>query len=231
MAITQIQGIIKDPEKLKDIFGSTPVLIDDIPLDVLTSETPGYSNEITARPIEAGSEVTDHIINIPDTLRLDGIFTDPDYSIGNILNSVVRGTKVNSGTWQEKRDRLYALRKGKKIISVVTPSKTYDQLVIANITPEITTGTSKAFFFSVEFKKVEFISSQTTQIDDSLIPKKLQEKASAAAKKTTAAKAAKGAKVAEPAKQVPQSKLDSLLDSLGGDDAVNRVLKLIGGGS
>ncbi len=48
MSIAQVQSVIEDPSKLKDLFGSTPTLIGDIVVDVLLGETPILSWEFIA---------------------------------------------------------------------------------------------------------------------------------------------------------------------------------------
>ena len=74
MVLPVVQGIIDNPSKLKDLFGSTPTLIGDIVVDVLLSESPTYSWELTKHPVEAGLDIVDSRYQKPVLVSLDCIF-------------------------------------------------------------------------------------------------------------------------------------------------------------
>jgi len=216
MAITEIQGIIKDPSKLKDIFGSTPILIDDIPVDVLLNETPIYSSDITKHKVEAGLDVTDNRNRRPVGLILECIFTDPDFSLGNVVGSLLSGENpLAQQTWQEKKGALEALDLANKAIDVVTPLDTYESMMITSIQPTVDVSKSRAFFFKIEFEEIRVVSSDVVAVDDSLVPQKLKEKADPAAKKKTGKLKNAGKKAAGAASPKSESVLSKLLSKLG----------------
>lgn len=189
MAITEVQGIISDPSKLKDIFGSTPNLIDDIVIDVILSETPIYSWDIPKHAVEAGTKVGDSRYKKPISLTLDCILTDPDLSVSGIAKSLLAGENpFTQATWQEKRDALTDLMDQNKFIDVVTPNDTYDGLMITDVKPIFDKDKSKAYFFRVVFEKVPVVSSEIVSVDESDIPVKNKPAAKKTAKKTKAGK-------------------------------------------
>ena len=107
MSAPSVANIITDPTSLKDLFRSTPILIGDVKIDVLISETPVYDFEVTGRPVEAGLDVTDARIAKPIALTLECIITDDifELSVSSAL-SMLDGIQ----TWQDKKTALFALQ-------------------------------------------------------------------------------------------------------------------------
>lgn len=221
MAIEQAQGIIEDPSKLKDLFGSTPTLIGDIVVDVLLSEAPLLSWELTAHPVEAGLDVTDSRYQKPVGVTLDCIFTDPEFSIDSLVGGAV-GAIASGGSladanpfakanWKEKRDALEELSKQNKFIDITTPNGEYKSMMIKDIRPIFDKNKTTAYFFRLEAHKVTTVSSDLIAIDDSQIPEDLKAKKDAAAAAKTAKKAKKGKKAADTATPKKSSVLNNLI--------------------
>ncbi len=182
MGFPTVAEAITNPDSLKELFGLNPSLIGDIPVDLVLSYTPGFSAEITRHPVESGFNVTDARIIAPDFLTMECVFTDPEYSGINIAKQALSGTLGASLTtsWRDKRDRLYALANGDDVLTVVTPSASLDSMLISDIRPEITSSTSGAFFFTIDFEKVRIVDSEISLIDEKMIPKEVREKEAAA---------------------------------------------------
>ena len=49
-------------------------------------------------------------------------------------------------------------------------------MLISNITPEITSATANAFFFTIDFERVRIVDSEISLIDEKMIPKEVREK-------------------------------------------------------
>lgn len=176
-------SIVTGLDELKSMFVSTPVLIGDIPIDVLTEEIPLFDYDITKRPVESGSDVTDHRTKRPIGLILECIFTNSELGISNVVSgaaSVVTGGAVGTAlsleTWQDKKTALYALKDNSQRIDITTPLDTYPNMMIGSIRPQQNASTSNAFFFRIEFEEVEIISTEIIEIDEDSIPKELKKK-------------------------------------------------------
>jgi len=219
MSIAQVQSVIEDPSKLKDLFGSTPTLIGDIVVDVLLGETPILSWELTSHPVEAGLDVTDSRYQKPVGVALDCIFTDPEFSLDSLVAGAVSaiGGSLNDAnpfakaTWQEKRDALKELQTKNKFIDVITPNDEYKSMMIKDIRPVFGKDHANAYFFRIECQHVQTVSSDIVAIDDSQIPEDLKAKKDAAAAAKTAKKAKKGKKAAEKATPKKSSVLNNLI--------------------
>lgn len=93
-------------------------------LDAIIEEDPEYMADVTQHPVEAGSEVTDHIQLKNPTLRLKGIISnsplDLSTTIGNVLaggigaitSSQVRSNLLNTGLQQAAGSAGAALMSG-----------------------------------------------------------------------------------------------------------------------
>ena len=221
MAITDIQGIIEDPSKLKDLFGSTPTLIGDIVVDVLLGENTNHSWDITKHPVEAGLDVTDSRYKKPAGISMDCIFTGPEFSVTEIVGDVVSAlasggslkdaNPFSKATWQEKRDALYELMNQNLFIDVVTPNTELSSMMISDVRPLFDKDKANAFFFRVECEHVQTVSNDVVAMDDSQIPEDLKKKKDQDAAKKIAKKAKKGKKAAEDATDKKQSILDGLI--------------------
>jgi hypothetical protein len=215
MVIERTQGIIDDPEQLKELFGTTPTLIDTIPVDVLLSETPTHDWDITSHPVEAGLDVSDSRYKRPVSVTLDCIFTDPDFSIDGILESVVGdiatggnlddSTLFRESTWGEKKEALETLAARNVLIDITTPNDTYTSMMIKSIRPLYDKDKSNAFFFRLVADNLEIASSDIVAIDAAEIPDDPQ------AKKKTNKTKNKGKKTA-----VEDEKKSSVLNNLIG---------------
>lgn len=221
MVVPIVQGIITDPKKLKDLFGSTPTLIGDIVVDVLLSESPIYAWDLTKHPVEAGLDVTDSRYKKPVGVALDCIFCDPEFSadalIGNVINAIAQGGSLKDAnpfakaTWQEKRDALFELMDLNKIIDCTTPNGEYFGVMIKSVRPTTDKDKSNAFFFRIELESVETVSSEVVAIDDSQIPEDLKAKKDAAAAAKTKGKTRGGKKTTDTASEKKSSVLNNLI--------------------
>lgn len=199
MGIPSPANIVSDPSSLMDMFKSTPILIGEVVVDVLVSETPVYDFEVTARPVEAGLDVTDARIAKPVSLTLECIITDDiiELSLASAL-SLLGGIQ----TWQDKKNKLFELKDSNQLIDVITPLDTYDDMVIASLQIDQTKSTSTALFFRISFKNIKLVKTAFGLVDDSAIPEAKKKKKKSKHKKgddSAADKAAEGTKDGENA--------------------------------
>lgn len=221
MVLPTAIGIIKDPSKLKSLFGSTPTLIGDIVVDVLIGESQALAWDLTKHPVEAGLDVTDSRYQKPVAVSLDCVFCNPDLSLGGLAEgavaSIVSGGSLADAnpfakaTWEEKRDALRDLQTSNKLIDVTTPNNEYTSMMIQSIQPIFDKDKSDAYFFRISLERVETVSSDIVAIDDSQIPEDLKAKKDAAAAAKTGKKKPSGKKNTEPAGEKKSSILNNLI--------------------
>jgi len=127
--------------------------IDTIELDVTMRENHNYSSRVTNYPIEDGSTLSDHIINEPTTLNLEGIVTDSPLAIFPTFNRSVKAF-----------NQLVDLHRKRVVIKVVSGIKVYEKMVITSldVPREVLTGQSLRFNIQLQ----EVILDSTVLLQD-----------------------------------------------------------------
>jgi hypothetical protein len=179
--MADVVSIIRDPSKLKDLFGSTPVTIGDIKVDVLVSETPVFEWDIPTRRIDVGVDISDSRYKKPVGVTLDCEFLNPDYSITNLAKGAASaftgGPGFDNDTWETKRDKLMDLINENELITIITPSTfDYSDMMIDAMQPDFNPQNGEGFFFRVSARHVEQVSSAVLSIDQGLLPDDLKRK-------------------------------------------------------
>jgi len=174
-----IISVIKDPSKLKDLFGSTPVTIGNIRVDVLVYEVPIFEWDIPTQRVDVGVDVSDSRYKKPVGVTLDCEFLDPDFSITNVVKSAVSdfagGAGFDDESWETKRDKLIDLADRNELITIITPSTfDYSDMMIDALQPDFNPQNGEGFFFRVSAKHVEQVSSEVQSFDQGLLPDELK---------------------------------------------------------
>ena len=217
MAFPSVANIINNPGELKQLFGLIPTTIGDVIVDCLPSFSDSMDADITGHPIETGFEITDARTIRPQQITLECIFTDPDYSGGNIARSALAGTlssQMNS-TWRDKRERIIEIFKNSEIVDVNTPDGSFDSMLILSIKPERTPQTMNAWFATIELRHVKIVSSEIINVSAAEIPGKVETAAQKTAKKRKSAVKPKATQQGQAATQSQSSILNDLASAVG----------------
>ena len=132
--------------------------VGSVELDVTLREDHNYSSRVTTYPIEDGSILTDHIINDPTTLTLEGIITDTPLSILSLFNRSV-----------DAFNRLIEIHEKKELVTVVTGIKTYPKMAITQLNIPRTISTGQSLKFTIELQNVLLDSSVRIEINEELL--------------------------------------------------------------
>ena len=124
--------------------------IGSLTIEATVSETHNFSSTPTKFPIESGSMVSDHIINEPEKVRIDGVISDTP------LNA------SPSNYAQQAFDSLYTMWKSKELVIAVTQFKVYTDMCITDISVPRTAKSGQAIQFSIELCKITKVNSSNT---------------------------------------------------------------------
>lgn len=129
--------------------------VGSVELDVTIREDHRYSSRVTTYPIEDGSTLSDHIINEPTVLVLEGIVTDTPLGFLSLFNRSV-----------DAFNRLIQIHQNRQLVTVVTGLKVYPNMVITvlNVPREVRTGQSLRF--TIEMQEVTLDTSVRLTIDE-----------------------------------------------------------------
>lgn len=165
-----------------DSFGLPTAILTDvggIEIDAVTSENHRYNSLVTANPIEDGSNVSDHIVNLPVILEMEGRLTDTPFGF---LQSLVAAAAVGAlttgltgaqaaagltqaaasallgesrpGISKTKFKLLVALQVARDTIKIVTGLQTYENMVVESLSAPRSSQDGKSIRFTATFKEI-----------------------------------------------------------------------------
>ena len=129
--------------------------IQDLQIDIVSSEVIELPSETTDNPIESGSEVTDHIINKPIMLRM--------------ICQIGGSTLLNFADRKlEGYEALKKLRDDRQPVTVVSGLETFSNMLINNISIDRNLQNASVLQFQIEFKQAKIVSSQRVDVSNNV---------------------------------------------------------------
>ena len=129
--------------------------IQDLAIDIVSSEVIELPSETTDNPIENGSEITDHIINRPIMLRM-----------------VCQIGGSNLTNWTDRKiegyEALKKLRDDKQPVTVVSGLETFSNMLINNITIDRNLQNATVLQFQIDFKQAIIVYSERVNISTNI---------------------------------------------------------------
>lgn len=129
--------------------------IQDLQIDIVSSEVIELPSETTDNPIESGSEVTDHIINKPIILRM--VCQIGGSTLLNFTDRKLEGYEA-----------LKKLRDDKLPVTVVSGLETFTNMLINNISIDRNLQNASVLQFQIEFKQAKIVSSQRVDVSNNV---------------------------------------------------------------
>jgi len=142
--------IFNNPSALTDIFGSNYNMLSTIPIDVTISEEHRLKQRITDKPIEGGAVISDNIILLPTTVKINGVLNG-DFFKGKTLN--------------DKFNEFKKLRNARELFTLTTSLDIYKNMFFdGDIIINRDASNSKSIVFTATLKQVNIIESQTKRV-------------------------------------------------------------------
>jgi hypothetical protein len=115
---------------ITDLFFDTHPKLGHIELDCTVQETHVEGHSLSAYPIEAGADLSDHTQDWPEQLMLEGLISDvaPALFGGSFDFTQVALLNRSASAWEQLR----ALKKSKIPFTVVTSLRTYTNMIFAD---------------------------------------------------------------------------------------------------
>ena len=119
---------------LEVIFGQPQrARIGVLTLDASVEETHTSASEVTEHPVEEGTNISDHIRPLPDTLEINGIVTNhPLFLLPSLrAPSPIQGdNQSQSDRVKAAYDKLQELQKSGELVRVITSLREYERMAI-----------------------------------------------------------------------------------------------------
>jgi hypothetical protein len=138
-------------------------------VDAFISEHYQFSNSVTDIPVEEGSNISDHIIEDQDVISVEAFIGNAAFEVvtidGNSISNLEAPDRM--ARVRQAYQELKKLSKSKQLLDVVLGLETFTNMVITsfNVDREVETGANLPF--SMEFKKIKIVQSDTTNINAS----------------------------------------------------------------
>ncbi len=167
---------------LLDTFGLPTAFLTDVggvEVDAVISENHRYNSLVTANPIENGSIVSDHVVNLPIILEMEGRFTDTPFGF---LSTLIASSAVGAlttglgaaqatagltqaaaaallgesrpGVSKTKFNLLVALATSRSKIVIVTGLQTYRNMVVESLSAPRAGRDGRSIRFNATFKEL-----------------------------------------------------------------------------
>jgi len=138
-------------------------------VDAFIAEHYQFSNSVTDIPVEEGSNASDNIIENQDVVSVEAFIGNTAFEVvtvdGNTISNLDAPDRM--ARVQQAYQALKKLVKEKKLYDVVLGLETFTSMSITafNIDRDAETGANLPF--TMEFKKIKIVKSDTTQINAS----------------------------------------------------------------
>lgn len=129
--------------------------VGSVELDVTLREQHRHTSRVTTFPVEDGSILSDHIINEPTIVVLEGIITDSPLQILPTFNRSV-----------DSFNKLVELHNQRTIVNVITGLKQYPRMAITSLDVPRNLRTGRSLNFTIELQQIELDTTVGFEIED-----------------------------------------------------------------
>jgi hypothetical protein len=116
-----------------------------ITFDNTISENYFYTSRVTSYPVERGTIISDHILNLPDRIVLSGLISDTPLNMFAPFNRSIAAFNA-----------LIALHESRSVVSVQTGLKSYDNMAILSLEVPRTIKTGQTLTFNIELQRIVY---------------------------------------------------------------------------
>lgn len=128
--------------------------ISNVVLDAVITEDHNYNSRVTSFPVENRLNISDHIINEPETLTISGVVSDTPLSILAPFNRSVNAF-----------NQLIEIHNRRERITVVTGIKVYNDMVMTSLSVPRSVDSGQSLTFTIELQRVILDSSVRFTLD------------------------------------------------------------------
>jgi hypothetical protein len=138
-------------------------------VDAFMVERYQFSNSVTDIPVEEGSNISDHIIENPDVIHVEAFIGNTAFEVivndGNSISNLQAPDRM--ARVQQAYQALKRMAKQRKTFDVVLGLETFTGMAITKFDIDRDVETGANLPFTMEFKKLKIVHSDTTQINAS----------------------------------------------------------------
>jgi major membrane immunogen (membrane-anchored lipoprotein) len=138
-------------------------------VDAFLAEHYKFSNSVTDIPVEEGSNIADHIVEDQDVISVEAFIGNTAFEVitmdGNSVSNLEAPDRM--ARIRQAYQELKKLTKAKKPLDVVLGLETFTNMAITSFTIDRDVETGANLPFTMEFRKLKIVHSDTTKINAS----------------------------------------------------------------
>ena len=138
-------------------------------VDAFIAEHYQFSNSVTDIPVEEGSNISDNIVEDQDVISVEAFIGNTAFEVitvdGNTVSNIQAPDRM--ARVLQAYQELKKLTKSKQLLDVVLGLETFTDMVITSFTIDRDVETGANLPFSMEFKKIKVVHSDTAKINAS----------------------------------------------------------------
>jgi hypothetical protein len=138
-------------------------------VDAFIAEHYQFSNSVTDIPVEEGSNISDNIVEDQDVISVEAFIGNTAFEVitndGNTVSNLEAPDRM--ARVLQAYQELKKLTKSKQLLDVVLGLETFTDMVITSFQIDRDVETGANLPFTMEFKKIKIVKSDTTNINAS----------------------------------------------------------------
>jgi hypothetical protein len=138
-------------------------------VDAFLAEHYQFSNSVTDIPVEEGSNIADHIVEDQDVISVEAFIGNTAFEVitkdGNSVSNLEAPDRM--ARVRQAYQELKKMTKEKRLLDVVLGLETFTNMAITSFIIDREAETGANLPFTMEFKKLKIVHSDTTQINAS----------------------------------------------------------------
>jgi hypothetical protein len=138
-------------------------------VDAFLAEHYQFSNSVTDIPVEEGSNINDHIVEDQDVISVEAFIGNTAFEVitadGNSVSNLHAPDRM--ARVRQAYQELKKLTKAKQPLDVVLGLETFTNMAITSFVIDRDAETGANLPFTMEFRKLKIVHSDTTQINAS----------------------------------------------------------------
>lgn len=137
------------------LMGKRPPEIGMVKLSLAESETHEFASKVTQFPVEDGSNMSDHILNAPDKLTINGFVTNSPISTLDTSGP---------GTGESAFEALQRIHRTREPVRVFTTLKEYEDMALERLSIPKNANTGETLRFTASFVHIRKVSSAIVEV-------------------------------------------------------------------
>ncbi len=201
------------------LFNRRVSSIGSIQLDASVRETHTSSAQVTEHPVEDGSNISDHVIQRPDSITIEGVVSNttlvfpqglgliaPAMSLARTVDGITNDLAQTAylGLLELIKGKQSGLARSISLVKIVTKLRTYENMIIENVTVNRDSSSANALFFTCTAREIKVVKTALANITAS------------ATNLAGAGKQTKGKQTTSPASSAVETSTDSSASKITG---------------